>query len=1182
MPKIFRPFLFLFWAACLFSQASPRAANAAFDIVPQLGHTDRVTAAAISDDNAIILTGSWDGEAKLWDRATGRLIRSLRLSAQFRPNSTSPRVECVALSADRKTALIVADNVAGIWNLHGQLVKAIKIATQTKWDRRCLLSPDGRLAFWSYKHSERPEDNTTMAWDIAAAKVLHRWEGRPFDLSRDGNRLLLVQDDNSVAVVDPTVDGRVLQRLRGGPDGVSSAVLSADGRTVATGAQDGVVRIWRGASDLARTISIRPEAISNIRFSSDNQTLLVGGARSISAWSVADGRMLRRMEIRPKDAADEEVVGFSPDGRFAAGLGASAKRKSTAMGNVSANAAKELAREADPDGPGAILWDLTTWRKTQAFIGNVGKLSDVSVSKTGLILAAGGDYRSAQLWELRTGRFLSNLKSTSNILAVALSPNGQLGLTGGSDGVVLLWDVSTRKILRSLSGGQALVDVFSVALSDDGRTAFAGFNNAVASTNPMKSWNTASGKVQREIASHLGGVSIVARTPNDKFLITSGESFFDTAIKLWDGQSGKLARTIEFPKEPKEVTVSAIAVSSDSRTLAAALSDSTIQLRDISTGRLLRKVEERATSVAISPDRSKLVAGTRTALVFFSFEAGQRLQTVDVDSTTQSVIYADDGRQLVSAHADGTIRSWSAQTNELLATRVAYTSGDWVTITPEGFFDASENGARLLSIVAGLDVYSIDQFKRWLYRPDLVREKLAGDPNGLVKAAAAKLDLNRAVASGRAPRITVTAGATSTPERAITLDASVADDGGGIGQIEWRINGAVLGLTRPATTDRVQTLRKSLALAPGVNRIEVVAFNAQGYVASAPAQVTVTSTRPAPTKPPRLFVLAAGIDEYRAKSFTRLNFAKADAAAIGAALKGAGGRLYESVDVTTLFDHDVTAAKLDEAFDRLAQKVTPDDVFVLFLAGHGTTTDGRFYYLPHDYTYGPAEVAAKAISQDRLQEWLVRIPAQRAVLVVDACQSGSLAEDRLARSGVEQATSVQRLNEAIGRAVLSATTDDAPAAEGMGDHGVFTYALLAGLSDGDANRDGVVDVAELGNFVKAKVPELTWRWWNILQAPQVKLAGARFPLTSRSSEPLVAALPDNKPNVLASATHTSIGATAVRQVGNGTAMDIAELEPGARVRIVQTRGDWMLVARDGKVIGYVEAAKLRAIADANR
>ena len=43
------------------------------------------------------------------------------------------------------------------------------------------------------------------------------------------------------------------------------------------------------------------------------------------------------------------------------------------------------------------------------------------------------------------------------------------------------------------------------------------------------------------------------------------------------------------------------------------------------------------------------------------------------------------------------------------------------------------------SVVNGLDVYSVDQFYQALYRPDLVREKLAGDPRGLVREAAANL-----------------------------------------------------------------------------------------------------------------------------------------------------------------------------------------------------------------------------------------------------------------------------------------------------------------------------------------------------------------------------------------------------------------------------------------------------------
>jgi hypothetical protein len=79
--------------------------------------------------------------------------------------------------------------------------------------------------------------------------------------------------------------------------------------------------------------------------------------------------------------------------------------------------------------------------------------------------------------------------------------------------------------------------------------------------------------------------------------------------------------------------------------------------------------------------------------------------------------------------------------------------GEWLAITPEGFFAASKKGADVLSVVRGFEVYSIDQLFQALYRPDLVRDKLAGDPKGLVREAAVKLDLEKVIASGNAPTV---------------------------------------------------------------------------------------------------------------------------------------------------------------------------------------------------------------------------------------------------------------------------------------------------------------------------------------------------------------------------------------------------------------------------------------------
>ncbi len=96
---------------------------------------------------------------------------------------------------------------------------------------------------------------------------------------------------------------------------------------------------------------------------------------------------------------------------------------------------------------------------------------------------------------------------------------------------------------------------------------------------------------------------------------------------------------------------------------------------------------------------------------------------------------------------------------------------------------------------------TVDQVYNALYRPDLVREKLAGDPGGKVRSAAPRLDLDKVVASGSPPKIRILSpdSASRAAPETVTVEAELADQGGGIGKVEWRVNGAhsiVAGLAK--------------------------------------------------------------------------------------------------------------------------------------------------------------------------------------------------------------------------------------------------------------------------------------------------------------------------------------------------------------------------------------------------
>ena len=191
------------------------------------------------------------------------------------------------------------------------------------------------------------------------------------------------------------------------------------------------------------------------------------------------------------------------------------------------------------------------------------------------------------------------------------------------------------------------------------------------------------------------------------------------------------------------------------------------------------------------------------------------------------------------------------------------------------------------------------------------------------------------------------------------------------------------------------------------------------------------------------------------------------------------------------------------------------------------------------------------------------------------------------RSGLEQAAALGRLIQATGRTVLTAATADRPALEGYQGHGVFTYALLDGLSGADRNGNGLIEVTELAGHVDGLVPEITQKAFGIRQVPQMSIQGSDFALAKRIEAPVAArdtpvapvpaspaatALPAPTPP-----THVVIEMTKVFETPGGNGTVVEELHPFTAVVITNTENGWSIVARDGKVLGFVEESKVKRL-----
>lgn len=308
------------------------------------------------------------------------------------------------------------------------------------------------------------------------------------------------------------------------------------------------------------------------------------------------------------------------------------------------------------------------------------------------------------------------------------------------------------------------------------------------------------------------------------------------------------------------------------------------------------------------------------------------------------------------------------------------------------------------------------------------------------------------------------------------------------------LNGKTIKLSDglPSSKGETKVVRHTVTLQNGENKIQAFAFNAEGVIESLKAETAVTWH--GKTKKPNLYVLTLGINKYRDGSL-RLNYAVPDAEAIETGFKAQQAGLYENVFASHLLDSAVTKQGLSAEFKRLSGQITADDIFVLYISGHGTTyNDGDYYYLPVDFRYtNRDDIPQKAISKRDLQENLSLIKAAKTLVMLDTCNSGAFLD--ASQRGIAEKTAIDRLTRATGHATLAASSDTQSAMEGYNGHGIFTYVVLQGLQGkADSDKDGYVTLSELANYVESEVPELSYEKWGYEQIPQKDLRKQDFPL----------------------------------------------------------------------------------------
>ena len=391
-----------------------------------------------------------------------------------------------------------------------------------------------------------------------------------------------------------------------------------------------------------------------------------------------------------------------------------------------------------PDGKTALsgsydntlkLWDISTGKVIRTFEGHTNWVFSVAFSPDGKTALSGSRDKTLKLWDISTGKEIRTFEGHTNLVfSVAFSPDGKTALLGSrweyddyyydpGRGTLKLWDISTGKEIQTFEGHTNCV--LSVAFSPDGKTALSGSNNT------LKLWDISTGKEIRIFRGHRDGVYSVAFSPDGKTALSGS---WDKTLKLWDISTGKEIRTFEGHTD----SVNSVAFSPDGKTAFSGSDDKTLKLWDISTGKEIQTFKghrDGVYSVAFSPDGKTALSGSRDkTLKLWDISTGKVIRTFEghTGGVSYDVPVTADGKMALSG-------SWDISTGKDIRTLISFRDDEWVTITPDGYFDHSKNGRQYLNVLTSpMSADTIDDATyNHYYRP-----------NGLLKSNDLKLDID--------------------------------------------------------------------------------------------------------------------------------------------------------------------------------------------------------------------------------------------------------------------------------------------------------------------------------------------------------------------------------------------------------------------------------------------------------
>ena len=444
-------------------------------------HTKPIVRLLFTPGTNLIASADTANTVCLWDLESGGLVRRLP--------SPDKEVLCMAFSPDGRELIGgCKDKMAYVWSVETGKIR-LKLAGHEDWINSVNMDCTGQ------RIASAGDDHAIRIWDATTGKLLNTLSGHTGAIhavrfSADGRRIFSVAADKAIKVWNPWIRQGVISLPHN--DWVRVTAFHPDGHMLATGTDDGQLRLWgvtTGALLMERQLDNK--RLAGLQFSPDGSCLVVGGQRShIDVLNVGDlstiGQLRGHEGVRATPCLGLDgrtLYSISFDGK----LGEWDLQGQRLKRLTSIHTQRPRSVAVSPDGQQVAvaaeqriqILSSTDWRLLRELEGHSETVTDVTFNPDGTILASAGNDRKLLLWNLKTGKesAIQNAHE-SPISCVRFSPDGTRLLSTGFDRTLKLWDPLTKEEIITFNNHRGAVR--HATFSPDGRwIASAGDDNQV-------------------------------------------------------------------------------------------------------------------------------------------------------------------------------------------------------------------------------------------------------------------------------------------------------------------------------------------------------------------------------------------------------------------------------------------------------------------------------------------------------------------------------------------------------------------------------------------------------------------------------------------------------------------------------------------------------------------------------